>query len=404
MTEQGRGPLAGVVVLDFCHFLAGPYATLALADLGADVVKVEDPDHPDEAREVGPCFGEQSRYYEALNWGKRSLGVRLNEPAGRQVLLQVVRHADVVIDNYRPGVMAKLGLDHATLAAVNPGLVTCSLSGFGANGPDASRPGYDYTIQARCGVMSLTGEPDGPPGKAGISYVDHGGGLAAALAVCAALIERDRTGIGRHVDLALHDVQISMLSYLAGWNLNDGFTPGRQASGSHPSIVPAQTFQTSDGYLSLFVGNDPMWHRLCSAANDLDLQSPRFATSTGRSAYRAEVVAILSRLLRAQPTGHWVTSFAAVGVPCEPVNTVSQALADPQVEARSLTIRSTTASGSSYEHVRGPVPLDAARAAIPAPALGADNWSILTDIGLTPADIDELIGQGALSQQDLAVP
>ena len=180
------GPLAGVLVLDLCHFLAGPYATIALADLGADVIKVEDPDHPDEARSIGPCFREQSVYFQSLNWGKRSLGVRRTHPEGHRVLLELVRRADVVIDNYKPGVMARLDLDHATLAAVNPRLVTCSLSGFGATGPDAHRPGYDYTIQARSGVMSLTGEPGGPPGKAGISYVDHGGGVSAALAVCAA--------------------------------------------------------------------------------------------------------------------------------------------------------------------------------------------------------------------------
>jgi crotonobetainyl-CoA:carnitine CoA-transferase CaiB-like acyl-CoA transferase len=396
MATTPTGPLAGVVVLDLCHFLAGPYATIALADLGADVVKVEDPDHPDEARNVGPCFREQSVYYQSLNWGKQSLGVRLLHPDGHRVLLEVVRRADIVIDNYKPGVMAKLGLDHAALAAANPRVVTCSLSGFGATGPHATRPGYDYTIQARSGVMSLTGEPDGPPGKAGISYVDHSGGLAAALAVCAGLVERDRTGIGRHIDLALYDVQISMLSYLAAWNLNSAYSPGRQASGAHPSIVPAQTFQTSDGHLSLFVGNDPMWRRLCAALGDPGLEAGEYATNSGRAANRRRLLDVLGALFLTRRTQHWVTMFERVGVPCEPVNTLSQALADPQVQARSLTIQSLGA-GAPYEHVRGPVPLDPTKAAVPAPALGADNWSILTGIGFTPAEIQDLTDRGALS-------
>ena len=391
------GPLAGVLVLDLCHFLAGPYATIALADLGADVVKVEDPDHPDEARSIGPCFREQSVYFQSLNWGKRSLGVRLTHPEGHRVLLELVRRADVVIDNYKPGVMTRLDLDHETLAAVNPRLVTCSLSGFGATGPDAHRPGYDYTIQARSGVMSLTGEPGGPPGKAGISYVDHGGGVAAALAVCAALVERGRTGTGRHIDLALYDVQISMLSYLAAWNLNSGYSPGRQAAGAHPSIVPAQTFPTADGHVSLFVGNDPMWRRFCVAVADPRLLDAAFATNADRQVNRNRLLEIVHELLVAWPTQHWVAVCEAARVPCEPVNTLADALADPQVRARSLTVASAgTATTRPYQHVRGPVPLDAGNAAIPAPALGADNESVLAELGFTSDDIAQLVECGAL--------
>jgi len=390
------GPLAGVLVLDLCHFLAGPYATIALADLGADVIKVEDPDHPDEARSIGPCFREQSVYFQSLNWGKRSLGVRLTHPEGHRVLLELVRRADVVIDNYKPGVMARLDLDHATLAAVNPRIVTCSLSGYGATGPDAHRPGYDYTIQARSGVMSLTGEPGGPPGKAGISYVDHSGGLAAALAVCAALVERGRTGIGRHIDLALYDVQISMLTYLAAWSLNSGYSPGRQAAGAHPSIVPAQTFPTADGHVSLFVGNDPMWRRFCAAAGDPRLLDAAFATNADRQVNRIRLLEIMQELLVARPTQHWVAVCEAARVPCEPVNSLADALADPQVRARSLTVASAgTETTRPYQHVRGPVPLDAGNAAIPAPALGADNESVLTELGFASEDIAQLVECGA---------
>jgi crotonobetainyl-CoA:carnitine CoA-transferase CaiB-like acyl-CoA transferase len=273
--------------------------------------------------------------------------------------------------------------------------VTCSLSGFGATGPHATRPGYDYTIQARSGVMSLTGEPDGPPGKAGISYVDHSGGLAAALAVVAALVERERTGTARHVDLALYDVQISMLSYLAAWSLNADFSPGRQSSGAHPSIVPAQTFECADGYLSLFVGNDPMWRRFCLAVDDHRLRDDSFATSAGRAANRERLLGILQPLVLARPTRHWVSLLEDAGVPCERVNTLAEALADPQVLARSLTVSST--GPSPYRHVRGPVPLDAGNAARPAPRLGADNWSILAEIGLSPTEIQKLVDCGAVS-------
>jgi len=389
------GPLAGLVVLDLCHFLAGPYATLALADLGADVIKVEDPDHPDEARRVGPVFqGDESVYFMSLNWGKRSLGVRLTDPAGHAVVLDLVRRADVVLDNYKPGVMAKLGLDHESLAAVNPAIITCSLTGFGESGAEARRPGYDYTIQARAGVMSLTGEPDGPPGKAGISYVDHSGGLAAALAVTAAVVERERTGRGRHIDLALYDVQVSMLSYLAAWTLNSDYAPARHPSGAHPSIVPAQTFATKDGHVAIFVGNDPMWARLVDSLDDEALADPAYLTNSGRLAHRDALVDRLSGLLSAETSAYWVSTLEAAAVPCEPVNSLAEALADPVLSARSLVACSEAGEGS-YRHVRGPVPL-APLASRGAPRLGADSVGVLTELGVDPAQIDRLLAAGVI--------
>ncbi|KRA31107.1 hypothetical protein ASD81_16625 [Nocardioides sp. Root614] len=386
-----------MLVLDLCHFLAGPYATLALADLGADVVKVEDPEHPDEARNVGPCFREQSVYFESLNWGKRSLAIRLSTEEGRETLLALVGNADVVLDNYKPGVMAKLGLDHDSLSVVNPRIVSCSLSGFGSTGPEAKRPGYDYTIQARTGVMSLTGEPGAAPGKAGISYVDHSGGLAAALAVSAALVERDRTGRGRHVDLGLYDVQMSMLTYIAAWNLNGGYTPARQPSGSHPSIVPAQTFETSDGHVSLFIGNDPMWQRFCGAVDRpgvMDL--PAYRTNTGRAENRPVLVSALQALFLESSSQHWVNLLSSAHVPCEEVKSIDDALADPQAAARSLVVSSVDSRGTEFLHTRGPVPLDATIAGRPAPILGADSREVLIDAGLSGELVDDLIARGVV--------
>jgi crotonobetainyl-CoA:carnitine CoA-transferase CaiB-like acyl-CoA transferase len=389
-------PLSGVVVLDLSHFLAGPYAGLALADLGADVIKVEDPGRPDEARSIGPCFSTgQSDYFGSLNWGKRSLAVRLSDPAGRDAFLQVVRHADVVIDNYKPGVMDKLGLSPAALHNANERVVTCTLSGFGATGPLARRPGYDYTIQALAGVMSLTGDPDRPPGKAGISYVDHCGGLVAALGVAAALVQRSVTGAGRHLDLSLFDAQVSMMTYLASWQLNAGYETGRRADGAHPSIVPAQTFPTADGHMSVFVGNDPMFRRLAEALGDPYLADERFAANAGRHAARDELIAHLQALFTTRTTEDWVTLLAGRDVACAAVNSVAGALAEPQVQARGL-IAETGPSGPAYRHVRGPVPLDDGRAAMAAPLLGEHSSEVLGAAGMPAEQIRDLIDRGVV--------
>lgn len=375
-------PLAGVRVLDFCHFIAGPYATLALGDLGADVIKVEDPAWPDHARIVGPHYlGAESLYFLALNWGERSVALDLSRAAGHQAVLDLVRTADVAVDNFRPGVMAKLGLAHDDLAAVNPRIVTCSITAFGETGPYAGRPGYDYTIQALAGVMSLTGEPDGPPGKAGISYVDHSGGLAAAYAVTAALLARERTGVGRHVDLGLLDVQVSMLTYLAAWQLNAGAEAERTAEASHPSLVPAQNFPSADGQISIFVGNDQIWARLTKVLDEQRLKSPDLATNHGRAERRAEVLAIMREVLAREPATHWVRVLTAQGVPCAPVNRVSEALSDEQVLFRQLVETASSAGYGSYGHTAGPVPALGESGARAAPRLGEHTSEVLREIG-----------------------
>lgn len=377
------GPLDGVRVLDFCHFLAGPYGTLVLAELGADVIKIEDPDHPDEARLMGPHFqGEQSLYFATLNRGKRSVSARLAQPEGRAVIHHLVRTADVVVDNFRPGVMDKLGLAPETLREINPAVVSCSLSGFGATGPYAGRVGYDYTIQALTGVMSLTGEPDGPPGKAGISYVDHSGGLAIALAVSAALFQRTRTGVGRHIDLGLLDVQTSMLTYLAAWTLNGGQEPQRFAHGAHPSLVPAQTFATQDGHLSLFIGNDAMWGRLARVMDDPRLTTDALATNAGRARQRDDVLAILSTLFASRSTAHWNARLAEAGVPCAPVNDLGAALRDPQVVARDLIVTAHHPEYGEYSCTRGPLPdLATEHPLAGAPLPGEHTREVLGELG-----------------------
>lgn len=389
-------PLAGVRVLDLTHFLAGPYATMILADLGADVIKLEDVDHPDETRSLGPFFHDgQSLYFASLNWGKRSFSVRLSDPDGRRAVLDLVRRADVLVDNFRPGVMAKIALDHETLQAINPRLVTCSLSGFGETGPYRDRAGYDYTIQALAGVMSLTGEPDAAPGKAGISYVDHSGGLAAALAVCAALLERGRTGVGSHVDLGLFDVQMSMLTYLAAWQLNSGFTPERTPSASHPSLVPAQTFRSRDGHISVFVGNDAMWHRLVAALDDTRLADPAFRTTVGRYQHREAVLDLLQEILIRDDSAAWVLALSERQVPCAPVNTVREALADPQVEARGLLQTALQEGYAPYRHLRGPITTMSPGPTAGAPTLGEHTADLLGEMGYGDDEIERLFSRGS---------
>jgi glutaryl-CoA transferase len=391
-------PLDGIRVLELCHFLAGPYAGLVLADLGADVLKVEDPAHPDDARSMGPHFqGDQSLYFLALNSGKRSIGVTLATDAGRAVVQDLARNADVVIDNYRPGVLARFGLGHEALHRVNPALVTCSLTGYGETGPDAHRAGYDYTIQARAGVMSLAGEPEGPPTKAGISYVDHSGGISAALGVCAALVERARTGVGSHVDLGLFDVQVSMLTYLASWQRNRDANFTRTESSAHPTLVPAQNFRTADGHLAVFVGNDGMWRRFVEVLAAPDLADERFATRDGRLEHRGEVIGRVQQILLGDTSRAWETSLGAAGVACGAVNDVAGALAEPQTQARGLLVQSEHHVYGGYEHLRGPLPTRGRDTLGPAPLLGEHTSEALGGIGYSTDRIAELRAAGVVS-------
>jgi crotonobetainyl-CoA:carnitine CoA-transferase CaiB-like acyl-CoA transferase len=292
--------------------------------------------------------------------------------------------------------MAKLGLDHRSLERVNPRIITCSLTGFGESGPYADRPGYDYTIQALTGVMSLTGEPDGPPAKAGISYVDHSGALSAALAICAGLVGRMTTGRGRHIDLGLLDTQVSMLTYLAAWQMNSSYQPERLSNSSHPSLVPAQNFRTADGYLSLFVGNDAMWRRLVEALDDKVLASPRFSTREGREAGRKDLLARLQELLAGDSSLGWAKRLAEAGVACAPVNTLSAGLADPHVSARGLLAEARHGAYGDYAHTRGPVPAMSSASTRGAPLLGEHTVEILLDLGYSKERVDSLIESGVV--------
>jgi len=402
INEELASSLDGVRIVDLTQFLAGPYGTLALVELGADVIKIEDPDHVDDGRLVGPNYlsKDVSLYFAALNWGKRSVAVRLGSQEGMGVMKRLIESADVVVDNFRPGTMARIGLSNEVLREIKPELITCSLSGFGHSGPLAEQPAYDYTIQAMAGAMSLAGEPDGPPGKAGLSYVDHVGGVAMAFAISSALVRKYRTGKGCHVDLGLLDTQISMLSYLAARTLNGGEELVRQPLGAHSTLVPAQLFACKDGYFSLFVGNDRMWARLVEALGDDRLAHERFRRNDGRYQYREEVIGILGEIFVTAPAAHWIGILRKYRVACARVNSVKEALTEDQVRYRGLVMEAEHQAYGTYRHVPGPVPACSGANLRGAPCLGEHTREVLTEIGYSREEIEALLANGAVVVTD----
>ena len=322
-------PLSGIRVLDFSRVLSGPYATMHLADLGADVVKVEHPTRGDDTRGFGPPFSEGvSTYFMSVNRGKRSIGLDLKNPEDRAKALALAGQADVIIENFRPGVMDRLGLGATTLRAQHPGLIFCSISGFGQSKPKA---GYDLMVQGMSGIPTLTGSPDGPPNKCGASIADMVAGLNASQAILAALFRRERTGEGATIDVAMIDGQLSLLTYHAGAHLNGGKNPTRIGN-AHPSIHPFCQYEAADGFFNLCIGNDSLWSNFCQAIQRTDLlDDPRFKTNPNRVDCRHELDAILTPIFQANTVEHWLTILEESAVPCGPIRTVAQALSDAEL-------------------------------------------------------------------------
>lgn len=343
MTDQNvPGPLANIRVADFSRVLAGPYATMLMADLGADVIKVEPPSG-DDTRQWAPPRDATGRatYFAAANRNKRSIALDLTDEADRCQALDLATSADVVVENFRPGVMARFGLDHASLSEVNPRVVMCSITGFGS-GPGAGLPGYDLLVQAMGGLMSITGDPDGEPSKVGVALVDVVTGLHALSAVQAALLERTRSGQGQHVEVNLLSSLLSGLVNQASAAVGTGVSPGRSGN-AHPSISPYEPFPTGDGQLVLAVGNDRQFQRLVRVLGEPELATDdRFATNVARVEHRAELRATLTGVLAARPAQDWAAELSAVGVPAGPINSIGQAIElaerlglDPVVQTRS---------------------------------------------------------------------
>jgi crotonobetainyl-CoA:carnitine CoA-transferase CaiB-like acyl-CoA transferase len=333
--------LEDVRILAIEQYGAGPFGSVQLADLGADVIKIEDPSvGGDIGRYVVPLQdGEDSIFFETFNRNKRSLSLDLNTLPGRAVFEDLVRVSDVVYSNVRGDVPERLAIRYDDLKHINPAIVCCSLSGYGMTGPRRADPGYDYVVQGLAGWMDLTGEPDGPPTKSGLSLVDYSGGLVAAISILAALHAARRDGVGADCDVSLFETAMSMLTYPAAWALNGDFVPGRTHQSAHPSIVPFQVFESNDGWLVVACPKEKFWRRLVEAMKMPDLAADsRFDGFAARFEHAEEVLAILGKAFLQRPTGEWVDILTAAQVPCGPVNSVSQALADPQAAARHVVV------------------------------------------------------------------
>ncbi|MCC6630047.1 MAG: CoA transferase [Chloroflexi bacterium] len=393
-------PLAGVTVLAVEQYGAGPWATLQLADLGADVIKIEDPAAGGDVGRYVPPYqtGEDSLFFETFNRGKRSVSLDLRHPRGRAVFEDLVRHVDVVFSNLRGDQPARLGLTYAALAPINPTIVCCSLSGFGQTGPRAAEGGYDYVMQGLAGWMSLTGEPDAPPTKSGLSLVDLSGGYVAALAIMAGLWRARRDGIGGDCDLSLFETALAELMYVGTWVASRDHAPRRLAQSAHPSMVPFQNFPTADGWIVVAAPKQTLWQALCRAIDRPALaDDPRFVDFAARDRHRADLVALLNDIFRCRPSAAWLTRLRAAGVPCGPVNDVAAALADPQAVARSAVVEYDHPTLGTVRQVASPLRMDDAPVpARRAPFRGEHTDQVLTEVcGYTPDQIDELRRDGA---------
>jgi crotonobetainyl-CoA:carnitine CoA-transferase CaiB-like acyl-CoA transferase len=373
--------LEGIRVVDLTRVLAGPYATMLLGDLGADVIKVEDP-AGDPTRRMGPPFEADGRspYFMAVNRNKRGVVLDLKQSGDYERFLDLVRESDVVIDNYRPGVTARLKIDPECLRRVKPDIVTCSITAFGADGPYQSLPAFDLILQAMSGGMSITGQPGIAPQRAGIPIGDLAGGIFAAFAVCAALLHRDRSGEGQHVDLGLLDVQVSLLTYVAQYYLTDGRVPGPLGT-SHQNLVPYQAFKSADNYLVVAVFGESFWAPLCVVLG-LELLIERYPDNASRQAHRDDVVAALQTRFSERSTEEWIRELWAAGVPSGPINTVDLVLKDPQIAHRSMV-----ATDTERRLVGNPVKTGVVDRFTPAPALGQHNAEIFGTEGWEPDDV-----------------
>jgi crotonobetainyl-CoA:carnitine CoA-transferase CaiB-like acyl-CoA transferase len=392
--------LDGLRIVTVSQFGAGPFGTQLLADLGAEVIKVEDPAvGGDVARQVGPyAAGGDSLYFQSFNRGKKSLTLDLKHPDGQAILRDLVRVSHAVYNNLRGDLPATLGLTYATLRDINPAVVCCSLSGFGATGPRAAEPAFDYLIQGYAGWMSVTGEPDGPPGKCGVSVVDFAGGYASMAALLAGLWDAQRSGVGRDIDISLLDTAVSMLSYFAIWALNRGWQAGRVAASGHQSLVPAQNFPTRDGWIVVFCNKEKFWQALIDAMSLPEVaRDARFATFADRLAHKDALLPILEARFAERTTDDWLARLRG-RVPCAPVNTLAQALEDAQVRARGMIVEVEHPELGTLREVASPV-RTAGTVATPAPAprLGQHTDEILREIlQYDPGRIAALRASGAL--------
>jgi len=351
-------PLEDVRIIAIEQYGAGPFGSLHLADLGAEIIKIEDPSSGgDVSRYVPPLAeDEDSIFFEAFNRNKRSLSLDLSSDAGRRVFEDLVRNSDAVYSNLRGDVPAKMRLTYDDLKHLNPSIVCCSLSGFGMSGPRATDPGYDYILQGIAGWMSLTGDPDGPPTKSGLSMVDYSGGFVAAISLLAGLHAARRDGVGGDCDVSLFDTAITMLTYVAAWQMNSDFVPARMKNSSHPSLVPFQNFEASDGWFVVACAKEKFWQRLAEAIGHDELATAEnYRTFTDRRANRDELLDRLSQIFIEKPVSHWLAVLKEAGVPSGPVYDVEGALSDPHTAARGLIVETEHPRFGAVKQLASPV-------------------------------------------------
>ncbi len=396
------GALSHIRVLDLSRILAGPWAGQMLADFGAEVIKVERPGCGDDTRGWGPPFVKDpegnptdAAYFHAANRGKHSIAIDMTTSEGQALIKRLAAEVDVVIENYKVGGLKKYGLDYDSLKTVNPGLIYCSVTGFGQDGPYAQRAGYDFMIQAMGGLMSVTGEADGQPMKVGVALVDVMTGLYACNGIQAALLHRNETGVGQHIDMALLDVQVATLANQAMNYLVGGKPPVRLGN-AHPNIVPYEAFPTADGHIILAVGNDAQFARFCALAGAPELaDNPAFVTNSLRVENRAQLTPLVAGLMRSHSSDWWLENLESQGVPCGPINTLDKVFADPQVKHRQMQVELQHPSGGSVPGVASPVkfsqtPIEYSAA---PPTLGQHTDTVLATLGLSEAEITQLKAQ-----------
>ena len=382
---SASGPLSGVFVVDLTRVLAGPYCTMVLADLGARVIKVESPDGGDDARRVGPFVGGGSAHFLSLNRGKESIALDLRSEPDRVIFERLVGRADVLAENFRPGALARLGYGWDVLHARHPRLVLASTSGFGQTGLFANRPAYDIVVQGMGGLMSLTGHPGAPPTRAGTSLGDITAGLFTAIGIQAALLDRGRTGEGRHVDVSMLDSQVAILENAIARYAATGEVPGPIGS-RHPSITPFEALATRDGHLVVAAGNDALFAQLCRVLDrDALAADPRYASNAARTEHQPALKADLESALANGTTAVWLARLESAGVPCGPIQDVAQVLADPQIAARNMLVESHDPAAGSLRMAGNPIKLSGVDDPVtraPAPDLDADRAKILAELGV----------------------
>ncbi len=385
-------PLESILILDLSRALAGPYCSMMLADMGAEIIKIEMPGRGDDSRSWGPPFVEgESAYFMSVNRNKKSITLNLKSEKSKEIIEKLIKKADIILENFRPGTMDKLGLSYEKVAELNPEIIYASISGFGQDGPYRLLPGFDQVIQGMGGLMSVTGEPGGPPIKVGVAVADIAGGMFAAYGIMIALFNRQRTGKGQMIDVSLLDSQVAWLTYRAGSFFASGKIPQPLGSG-HPNIVPYQAFKANDTYVNIAAGNDQLWQKFCSALGLEDIvENPKFATNAKRVENRNELVNIISNIVSSKNAQEWLDILTKAGVPCGPIYTLDEIFTDPQVLHRNMVKDLDHIKAGKIKVTGIPVKLSATPGEIltSPPVLGQNTKEILLELGYSDNDIEK---------------